>query len=139
MTPVGFAMPAPGGNSSIEINCVIGAGLQKVKDMEPQQQLILFVIAVGAACYYFARRWLTAAVFVGATVVGTGLHLYKVTLAYPEVWVALSLIASTLVMSRVRLAIAAERSAPLPADRVTRTGPGAPPTRRPASRARGTR
>lgn len=52
----------------------------------------LFVVAVGAACYYFGRRSATAALFVGGTLAGTGFHVYEATLAYPEVWVALSLI-----------------------------------------------
>lgn len=54
---------------------------------------LLFVIAVGAACYYFGRRAATVAVFVGSAVAGTGFHVYGATLHFPEVWVALSLIA----------------------------------------------
>lgn len=52
----------------------------------------VFVIALGAACYYFGRRAGTVAVFLGATLGGTGLHLLEGTLAFPEVWVALSLL-----------------------------------------------
>jgi urease accessory protein len=52
----------------------------------------LFVIALGAACHYFGRRAATAAVFVGGTLAGTVFHLLQATLAYPDVWVALSLL-----------------------------------------------
>jgi urease accessory protein len=54
---------------------------------------LLFVIAVGAACYYFGRRTGPVAVFVGGALTGTGLHLYGATLVFAEVWAALSLIA----------------------------------------------
>lgn len=52
----------------------------------------LFVLAMGAACYYFGRKAGTIVTFIAATVLGTVLHLYKTTLAYPDLWVALSLV-----------------------------------------------
>lgn len=54
---------------------------------------LLFVLAIGAACYYFGRNAGTIATFVGGTIAGTVVHLYKATLPYPDVWVALSLVA----------------------------------------------
>lgn len=54
---------------------------------------LLFVLAMGAACYYFGRKAGTVVTFIAATILGTVLHLYKATLAYPDLWVALSLVA----------------------------------------------
>ena len=51
----------------------------------------LFVIAIGVAAYYFGRRNATAVTFIGATIAGTIIHLYKATLPYPDLWVALTL------------------------------------------------
>lgn len=53
----------------------------------------LFVIALGALCFYFGRRAGAVAAFVGGTLAGTGLHLYQANLAYPDAWVALTLLA----------------------------------------------
>ena len=53
---------------------------------------LLFVIALGAACHYFGTRAATAAVFVGGTLAGTALHLTQATLAFSDVWVALTLL-----------------------------------------------
>lgn len=53
---------------------------------------LLFVIALGAACHYFGRRAATAAFFIGGTLGGTVLHLAQATLAFPDVWVALTLL-----------------------------------------------
>ncbi len=53
---------------------------------------LLFVLTVGAACYFFGRRAETIAVFILATLAGTVLHLYEVTLPYPDAWVALTLV-----------------------------------------------
>ena len=52
----------------------------------------LFVLAVGAACYYFGRRMGTVFAFIGGTLGGTIVHLYGATLPYPDLWVALSLV-----------------------------------------------
>lgn len=54
---------------------------------------LLFVLAIGAACYYFGRNVGTIATFLAGTIAGTVVHLYKATLPYPDVWVALSLVA----------------------------------------------
>ena len=54
---------------------------------------LLFILAVGVACYYFGRRAGTVAAFIAGTLAGTVVHLYKATLPYPDVWVALSLVA----------------------------------------------
>lgn len=53
---------------------------------------LLFILAIGAACYYFGQRAGTIVTVLAATIAGTGLHLYKATLAYPDAWVALSLV-----------------------------------------------
>ncbi len=53
---------------------------------------LLFVLAMGAACYYFGRKAGTVVTFVAAAILGTVLHLYRTTLAYPDLWVALSLV-----------------------------------------------
>jgi len=53
----------------------------------------VFVLAIGVACYYFGRRARTIAAFIAGTIAGTVVHLYKATLPYPDVWVALSLVA----------------------------------------------
>jgi urease accessory protein len=52
----------------------------------------LFVLAVGATCYYFGQRAGAIAGFLAAALAGTVLHLYSATLPYAEVWVALSLV-----------------------------------------------
>ena len=54
---------------------------------------LLFILAMGVACYCFGRSAATAGAFIGATVAGTELHLFGVTLAYADAWVAASLIA----------------------------------------------
>ena len=53
----------------------------------------LFVIALGVFCFYVGRRAGAVAAFVGGTLAGTGLHLYQANLAYPDAWVALTLVA----------------------------------------------
>jgi urease accessory protein len=52
---------------------------------------LLFIIAIGVAAYYFGRRNATAVAFIAATIAGTIVHLYRATLPYPDVWVALAL------------------------------------------------
>jgi len=52
----------------------------------------LFVIAIGVACYYFGRKAGSVAAFLAGTIGGTVIHLYKATLAYPDAWVAASLL-----------------------------------------------
>lgn len=54
---------------------------------------LLFVLAIGATCYYFGRRAGAVAAFLGAAVAGTVVHLYRATLPYPDAWVALTLVA----------------------------------------------
>lgn len=53
---------------------------------------LLFVLAVGAACYLFGRAAATIATFIIATLAGTAIHLNGATLAYPDAWVAATLI-----------------------------------------------
>src|SRR5215212_7616399 len=49
---------------------------------------LLFVLAVGAACFYFGRSAWTVLTFIVGTMAGTVIHLYSATLPYQEVWVA---------------------------------------------------
>ena len=53
---------------------------------------LLFVLAIGATCYYFGQRAGAVAAFLGAALAGTVVHLYRATLPYPDAWVALSLV-----------------------------------------------
>ena len=53
---------------------------------------LLFVLAVGAACYYFGRKAGTLVTFTTAAVAGTLLHLQQATLEYPDAIVAASLV-----------------------------------------------
>lgn len=53
---------------------------------------LLFVLAAGAACWYFSQRAAAIVAFVAATLAGTGIHLYEATLSYPDAWVAVSLL-----------------------------------------------
>ena len=53
---------------------------------------LLFVLAIGAACYYFGQRAGAVAAFLLAALGGTVLHLWKTTLPYPDAWVAVTLI-----------------------------------------------
>jgi urease accessory protein len=53
---------------------------------------LLFVLAMGAACFYFGRTALTVFTFIAATLAGTAIHLYVGALPYQELWVACSLL-----------------------------------------------
>lgn len=53
---------------------------------------LLFIVAVGVACYYFGQRTLTIAAFLAGTLAGTLLHLRAANLLYADAWVAASLI-----------------------------------------------
>lgn len=53
----------------------------------------LFVLAMGAACFYVGRKAGAAVAFIAATVLGAVVHLYMTTLPYPDLWVAASLAA----------------------------------------------
>ena len=53
---------------------------------------LLFVLAVGAACYYFGQKAGTIVTFLAAAIAGTVLHLNKATLPYPDAWIAVSLL-----------------------------------------------
>ena len=64
---------------------------------------LLFILAVGAAAYYFGRKFGTMCAFIGATLAGTVLHLYKTTLPYPDAWVALSLVILGILFFRAQL------------------------------------
>jgi urease accessory protein len=52
----------------------------------------VFVLAMGAACYYFGRRVIGIAAFLVAALAGTMLHVQQATLPYAEFWVAASLV-----------------------------------------------
>jgi urease accessory protein len=54
---------------------------------------LLFVLAVGAACYHFGRKAGTLVAFTTAAIAGTLLHLQQATLEYPD-----AIVASTLVL-----------------------------------------
>jgi len=54
---------------------------------------LLFVLAVGAAGYFFGRRVGLPVAFVAGTLAGTGMHLYEATLPYADAWVALTIVA----------------------------------------------
>jgi urease accessory protein len=53
---------------------------------------LLFVLAIGAACFYFGRNAGTVFTFIAGTLAGTAVHLYSATLPYQEAWVASSLV-----------------------------------------------
>jgi urease accessory protein len=53
---------------------------------------LLFVLAIGAACYYFGQRAGAVATFLLATIVGTVLHLWQAAVPYPDAWVAVTLV-----------------------------------------------
>ncbi len=53
---------------------------------------LLFIIAVGAACYCFGRRIATIAAFLLSAAAGTLLHLQAPAVPYADAWVAASLI-----------------------------------------------
>jgi len=53
---------------------------------------LLFILAIGVACYCFARRITTIAVFLVSAFAGTLLHLRAPGVPYAEAWVAASLI-----------------------------------------------
>jgi urease accessory protein len=52
----------------------------------------LFVLATGAACYYFGHRRATPAAFLLGALAGTALHLQSSAFAYADAAVALSLV-----------------------------------------------
>ena len=60
----------------------------------------LFVLAMGAASYYFGRRATAIAAFLVSAATGTVLHLDKATLPYPDAWVAVTLLVLGLVLVR---------------------------------------
>jgi len=53
---------------------------------------LLFIVAVGIACFYFGQRAITLAGFLPGTLAGTLLHLQAPAAPYAEAWVAASLI-----------------------------------------------
>ncbi|MGH8666899.1 MAG: HupE/UreJ family protein [Burkholderiales bacterium] len=52
----------------------------------------VFVLAMGAACYYFGQRVLGIGAFLIAALAGTMLHVQQTTLPYAELWIAASLV-----------------------------------------------
>ena len=61
---------------------------------------LLFVLAIGATCYYFGQRTGAIAAFLGAALAGTVVHLYRATLPYPDAWVALTLVVLGVLLMR---------------------------------------
>jgi len=61
---------------------------------------LLFVLAIGATCYYFGQRAGAVAAFLGAALAGTVVHLYRATLPYPDAWVALTLVVLGVLLMR---------------------------------------
>ena len=53
---------------------------------------LLFIVAVGVACYYFGQRIATLAAFLAGALAGTLLHLQMPPLPYADAWVAATLI-----------------------------------------------
>jgi urease accessory protein len=53
---------------------------------------LLFIVAVGVACFYFGQRATTLAAFLLCALAGTLLHLQTPDLPYADAWVAASLI-----------------------------------------------
>ena len=53
---------------------------------------LLFIVAVGVACYFFGRRIATLWVFLMGALAGTLLHLRVPAVPYADAWVAASLI-----------------------------------------------
>ncbi len=53
---------------------------------------LLFIAAVGVACYYFGQRVATIAVFLAAALAGTLAHLQAPNVPFADGWVAVSLI-----------------------------------------------
>lgn len=60
---------------------------------------LLFVLAIGVACYYFGHRRATPVAFLFGTLAGTVLHLLETNLAYPDAWVAMSLVVLGILLS----------------------------------------
>lgn len=58
----------------------------------------VFVVAMGAAGYFFGRHVVSIAAFLVAALVGTIAHLQQVSVPYAELWVAASLVALGVVM-----------------------------------------
>jgi urease accessory protein len=52
----------------------------------------VFVLVMGAACYYLGQRVLCAGAFLVAALAGTMLHVQKANLPYAELWIAASLL-----------------------------------------------
>ena len=63
---------------------------------------LIFVLAVGVACYCFGRAAATVSVFIGATVAGAEIHYYSATLPYADAFVAASLIAAGVLLLRAK-------------------------------------
>ena len=62
---------------------------------------LLFVLAVGAACYALRRGAGTVAAFLVATLAGAAAHLYAMSVPYADAWVALSLVVAGALLIRV--------------------------------------
>jgi urease accessory protein len=61
---------------------------------------LLFVLAVGAACYAFRRGAGTVAAFLVSTLVGAALHYGSMNMPYAEAWVAASLVLAGVMLLR---------------------------------------
>jgi urease accessory protein len=53
---------------------------------------LLFVLAIGVACYYFGQRAGAVATFLLAALGGTLLHFWRAEVPYPDAWVAVTLV-----------------------------------------------
>jgi urease accessory protein len=66
---------------------------------------LLFVLAMGAACYYFGQRLRVIAAFLLAALAGTLLHVGEAPLPLAEIWVAASLLLLGSAVLRARPAL----------------------------------
>lgn len=62
---------------------------------------LAFVLALGAACWFFRRGAGTVAAFLVATLAGAGAHLYSVSVPYADAWVAVTLLVAGAMLLRV--------------------------------------
>jgi urease accessory protein len=61
---------------------------------------LLFVLAVGVACYLYRRGVGTAAIFLAGTFAGTAAHVLSATIPYPDAWVAATLVIAGVLLLR---------------------------------------
>lgn len=61
---------------------------------------LLFVFAIGMACFYFGQRLFATVAFLGGAITGTVVHLQNATLPFADAWVAMSLIVLGILLLR---------------------------------------